>query len=161
MQSTSDAENVAVTNSKIQAAGGSLIQVIGTASIVGTAVIRVMEGTSDARCVLCDRYSRWKALGPIMGIYNSISKFQSIKASSAQINDLMSMNDDKLTLEKSPPIRLFQGSIVGGRSGVSHRYTGAATGLTSLGFKIPPSAKSSYADRQAAERPRSFQSWLA
>lgn len=138
MQSTSDAENVAVTNSKIQAAGGSLIQVIGTASIV-TAVIGVMEGTSDAGAMLATVILVWKALGPIMGIYNSISKFQSIKASSAQINNLMSMNDDKLTLEKSPPIRLFQGSIVG--SGVSHRYAGAATGLTNLGFKVPPSAK--------------------
>ncbi|MCG7514104.1 ATP-binding cassette domain-containing protein [Vibrio sp. MMH1-50] len=138
MQSTNDAENVAVTNSKVQAAGGSLIQVIGTASIV-TAVIGVMDGTSDAGAMLATVILVWKALGPIMGIYNSISKFQSIKASSAQINNLMAMNDDKLTLEKSPPIRLFQGSIVG--SGVSHRYTGAATGLTNLGFKIAPGAK--------------------
>ncbi len=101
MQSTNDAENVAVTNSKVQAAGGSLIQVIGTASIV-TAVIGVMDGTSDAGAMLATVILVWKALGPIMGIYNSISKFQSIKASSAQINNLMAMNDDKLTLEKSP-----------------------------------------------------------
>ncbi|MDF5668384.1 ABC transporter ATP-binding protein, partial [Vibrio parahaemolyticus] len=98
-----------------------------------------MDGTSDAGAMLATVILVWKALGPIMGIYNSISKFQSIKASSAQINNLMAMNDDKLTLEKSPPIRLFQGSIVG--SGVSHRYSGAATGLTNLGFKIPPGAK--------------------
>ncbi|NMU33434.1 ABC transporter ATP-binding protein, partial [Vibrio parahaemolyticus] len=103
------------------------------------AVIGVMDGTSDAGAMLATVILVWKALGPIMGIYNSISKFQSIKASSAQINNLMAMNDDKLTLEKSPPIRLFQGSIVG--SGVSHRYSGAATGLTNLGFKIPPGAK--------------------
>ncbi|MCV5648826.1 hypothetical protein OFN55_39495, partial [Escherichia coli] len=82
------------------------------ASIVA-AVIGVMDGTSDAGAMLATVILVWKALGPIMGIYNSISKFQSIKASSAQINNLMAMNDDKLTLEKSPPIRLFQGSIVG------------------------------------------------
>lgn len=138
MQSTNDAENVAITNSKIQAAGGSLIQVIGTASIV-TAVIGVMNGTSDAGAMLATVILVWKALGPIMGIYNSISKFQSIKASSAQINNLMSMNDDKLSLEKSPPIRSFQGNIIG--SGVNHRYTGSSTGLTNLGFKIPMGAK--------------------
>ncbi|WP_198439456.1 hypothetical protein, partial [Moritella sp. F3] len=68
MQSTSDAENVAVTNSKIQAAGGSLIQVIGTASIV-TAVTGVMEGTSDAGAMLATVILVLKALGPIMGIY--------------------------------------------------------------------------------------------
>ncbi|MCV5940759.1 hypothetical protein OFN64_29210, partial [Escherichia coli] len=63
----------------------------------------VMDGTSDAGAMLATVILVWKALGPIMGIYNSISKFQSIKASSAQINNLMAMNDDKLTLEKSPP----------------------------------------------------------
>ncbi len=60
-----------------------------------------MEGTSDAGAMLATVILVWKAQGPIMGIYNWFSKFQSIKASSAQINNLMSMNDDKLTLEKA------------------------------------------------------------
>ncbi|MGR5341665.1 ATP-binding cassette domain-containing protein [Vibrio astriarenae] len=137
-QSSQDAERVAVTNSKVQAAGGSLIQVIGTASIV-VAVLGVMDGTSDAGAMLATVILVWKALGPIMGIYNSISKFQSLKASAAQINNLMSLNDDKLTLHKSPPIRQFDGLITG--SGISHRYQGATTGLTNLGFKIQPGSK--------------------
>ncbi|MDR9829667.1 ATP-binding cassette domain-containing protein, partial [Vibrio sp. FNV 38] len=137
-QSSQDAERVAVTNSKVQAAGGSLIQVIGTASIV-VAVLGVMDGTSDAGAMLATVILVWKALGPIMGIYNSISKFQSLKASAAQINNLMSLNDDKHTLHKSPPIRKFDGLISG--SGISHRYQGATTGLTNLGFKMLPHSK--------------------
>ncbi|WP_394242404.1 ATP-binding cassette domain-containing protein [Vibrio astriarenae] len=137
-QSSEDAERVAVTNSKVQAAGGGLIQVIGTASIV-VAVIGVMDGTSDAGAMLATVILVWKALGPIMGIYNSISKFQSLKASAAQINNLMSLSDDKLTLHKSPPIREFDGLITG--SGISHRYQGATIGLTNLGFKIQPGSK--------------------
>ncbi|MBO0180876.1 ABC transporter permease, partial [Vibrio parahaemolyticus] len=70
LQSTNDAEHVSVTNSRVQAAGGSLIQVIGTASIVA-AVIGVMDGTSDAGAMLATVILVWKALGPIMGIYNS------------------------------------------------------------------------------------------
>lgn len=137
-QSTDDAERVAVTNSKVQAAGGSLIQVIGTASIV-VAVVGVMDGTSDAGAMLATVILVWKALGPIMGIYNSISKFQSLKASAAQINNLMALGDDKLTLHKSPPVRQFEGLIVG--SGITHRYLGATTGLTNLGFKMAPGSK--------------------
>ncbi|GAL19278.1 hypothetical protein JCM19235_2701 [Vibrio maritimus] len=34
----------------------------------------------------------------------------------------MSLNDDKTSLEKSPPIRKFNGEVVG--SGITHRYQG-------------------------------------
>lgn len=88
-QSSNDAESVAKVNSRVQALGGGLIQAIGTASIV-TAVIGVMDGTSDAGAMLATVILVWKALGPIMGIYNSIAKFQSLKAAGAQINNLMS-----------------------------------------------------------------------
>ncbi|USD61911.1 MULTISPECIES: ATP-binding cassette domain-containing protein [Vibrio] len=137
-QSSNDAAHVAMTNSKIQAIGGGLIQAIGTASIV-TAVITVMDGNSDAGAMLATVILVWKALGPIMGIYNSITKFQTIKSSAAQINALMSLNDDKTSLEKSPPIRKFYGEVVG--SGITHRYQGAQTGLTNLGFKLAPGSK--------------------
>jgi ABC-type bacteriocin/lantibiotic exporter with double-glycine peptidase domain len=137
-QSSNDAAHVAMTNSKIQAIGGGLIQAIGTASIV-TAVITVMDGNSDAGAMLATVILVWKALGPIMGIYNSITKFQTIKSSAAQINALMSLNDDKTSLEKSPPIRKFVGEVVG--SGITHRYQGAQTGLTNLGFKLMPGSK--------------------
>ncbi|GAL19279.1 hypothetical protein JCM19235_2702 [Vibrio maritimus] len=64
-QSSNDAAHVAMTNSKIQAIGGGLIQAIGTASIV-TAVITVMDGNSDAGAMLATVILVWKALGPIM-----------------------------------------------------------------------------------------------
>ncbi|GAL25548.1 hypothetical protein JCM19239_3822 [Vibrio variabilis] len=51
----------------------------------------------------------------------------------------MSLNDDKTSLEKSPPIRKFYGEVVG--SGITHRYQGAQTGLTNLGFKLAPGSK--------------------
>ncbi|WP_298772912.1 ATP-binding cassette domain-containing protein [uncultured Shewanella sp.] len=132
-QSLEDGENVSVTNSKIQGMGQGLIQSIGTASIV-TAVLGVMDGTSDAGAMLAIVILVWKALGPIMGIYNSIVKFKSIQASAKQINALMSLNDDQTSLEKSPPIRQFNGEIV--VSGLNHRYLHAGSGLTNLGFKF-------------------------
>lgn len=137
-QSLNDAENVAVTNGRIQSLGQSLIQVIGTASIV-TAVFGVMEGTTDAGAMLAVIILVWKALGPIMGIYNSLSKLQTLKASAAQINALMSLNDDKTLLEKSPPIDRFQGNFK--VDGLTHRYQFMAQGLTNLSFKIQAGEK--------------------
>jgi ABC-type bacteriocin/lantibiotic exporter with double-glycine peptidase domain len=137
-QSSKDSAHVAMTNSKIQAMGAGLIQAIGTASIV-TAVITVMDGNSDPGAMLATVILVWKALGPIMGIYNSITKFQTIKSSAVQINALMSLKDDKTSLEKSPPIRQFNGEVVA--SGITHRYQGAQVGLTNLGFKLNPGSK--------------------
>ncbi|MCL1124262.1 ATP-binding cassette domain-containing protein [Shewanella surugensis] len=130
-QSLEDGENVSVTNSKVQGMGQALIQTIGTASIV-TAVLGVMDGTSDVGAMLAIVILVWKALSPIMGIYNSIVKFKSIQSSAKQINALMSLNDDQTSLEKSPPIRTFNGEIT--VSGLTHRHLHAATGLTNLGF---------------------------
>lgn len=132
-QSLNDAEGVAVTNARVQNIGQSLIQVIGTASIV-TAVFGVMEGTTDAGAMLAIIILVWKALGPIMGIYNSLSKFKTIKASAAQINALMSLNDDRTAIEKSPPINAFKGQFTA--SGVTHRYPSMSQGLTNLSFTI-------------------------
>ncbi|WP_299005779.1 ATP-binding cassette domain-containing protein [uncultured Shewanella sp.] len=132
-QSLKDGEGVSLTNSKIQSMGQALIQIIGTASIV-TAVLGVMDGTSDAGAMLAIVILVWKALTPIMGIYNAIVKFKSIQASAKQINALMSLNDDQSFLEKSPPIRSFNGEIMA--SGLTHRHSYAATGLTNLGFKF-------------------------
>lgn len=137
-QSVEDAERVSTTNGRVQHIGGALIQAIGTASIV-TAVLGVLDGSSNAGAMLATVILVWKALGPIMGIYNSISKFQSIKNSALQINKLMSLSDDKTLLEKSPPIRQFDGGI--SAIGLSHRYLGAFVGLTNLGFSIAPMSK--------------------
>ncbi len=137
-QSIDDSHQVAVTNSKIQSVGQGLIQVIGTTSIV-SAVYGVMDGTSDAGAMLAIVILVWKALGPIMGIYNSLAKYQSIVAAANQINALMSLNDDSFRLEKSPPIQSFVGHL--NFNGVSHRYPGAPTGLTNLSFKINPGDK--------------------
>ncbi|MGF1749546.1 ATP-binding cassette domain-containing protein [Vibrio cionasavignyae] len=137
-QSSSDAAFVSTTNSKIQAMGGGLIQAIGTAAIV-TAVISVMDGTTNAGAMLATVILVWKALGPIMGIYNSLAKVKTIQSSTAQINALMSLDDDKSSIEKSPPIRQFEGQV--SVNGLVHRYQGAATGLTNLSFKIAPGNK--------------------
>ncbi|MGF1724642.1 ATP-binding cassette domain-containing protein [Photobacterium nomapromontoriensis] len=130
-QSLDDAQRVSVTNGKIQAMGQGLIQAIGTASIV-TAVLGVMSGQTDAGAMLAIIILVWKALGPIMGIYNSISKFKTIKAASGQINALMSLSDDRFHLESSPPIRHFNGKLA--VTGLTHRYQGTPTGLTNLAF---------------------------
>ncbi|MGR5076351.1 ATP-binding cassette domain-containing protein [Photobacterium swingsii] len=132
-QSLEDAKGVSVTNGRIQAMGQGLIQAIGTASIV-TAVLGVMAGKTDAGAMLAIIILVWKALGPIMGIYNSITKFKTIKAASAQINALMSLNDDRTQQESSPPIRRFKGNIT--VSGLTHRYQGSPTGLTNLAFTV-------------------------
>lgn len=133
IQSTTDSNHVTQVNNKIQAAGGGIIQFIGTTSII-FAVIGVMDGSSDTGAMLAVVILVWKALGPIMGIYNSISKFNSIKSSALQINNLMSMSDDRETLQKSPPIRSFEGFI--NVNSITHRYTGNTIGLTNLNFKI-------------------------
>lgn len=141
-QSLKDGENVSIINNKIQGMGQALIQTIGTASIV-TAVLGVMDGTSDAGAMLAIVILVWKALTPIMGIYNSIVKFKSIQASAKQINALMSLNDDQTSLEKSPPIRIFDGEMT--VSGLTQRHLHAATGLTNLGFKFSVGDKVSIA----------------
>ncbi|WP_026972407.1 ATP-binding cassette domain-containing protein [Aliagarivorans marinus] len=137
-QSITDSRDVAVTNGKIQSIGQSLIQVIGSSSIV-VAVFGVMQGTSDAGAMLAIVILVWKALGPIMGIYNSLTKFNSIKAAAAQINALMSLEDDASHMEKSPPVSEFDGRYT--VDGLSHRYQGLTTGLTNLSFKIAPGDK--------------------
>ena len=137
-QSLEDAKGVTVTNGKIQAMGQGFIQAIGTASIV-TAVIGVMAGETDAGAMLAIIILVWKALGPIMGIYNALTKFKTIQSASGQINALMSLNDDRHSLESSPPIRQFKGNIT--LSGLTHRYQGAAAGLTNLAFSAQPGDK--------------------
>ena len=57
-----------------------------------------------------------------------------MQASSQQIDALMSLTDDRLNLEKSPPINYLYGNIE--LAGISHRYQGAQIGLTNLRFKI-------------------------
>ncbi|NLS14426.1 ATP-binding cassette domain-containing protein [Vibrio sp. SM6] len=137
-QSSDDAERVTTTNSKIQVAGSSLIQIIGTTTIVAT-VLGVLDGAISAGAMLATVILVWKALGPIMGIYNALTKFQILKASATQINHLMAMSDDQFTLQKSPPIRRFDGRIEVNH--LHHRFTGAVTGLTNLGFSLPVGQK--------------------
>ncbi len=132
-QSLKDSRKVGVTNGHIQSMGQALIQVIGTASIV-TAVFGVMEGTTNAGAMLAIIILVWKALGPIMGIYNAIAKFKSIHAAALQINALMSLNDDRASMEKSPPIDQFEGQII--IDSLTHRYQGKQQGLTNLSLKI-------------------------
>ena len=132
-QRLNDSEKVAQTNGQIQNMGGSLIQVIGATSIV-TAVAGVMGGDTEPGAMLAIIILVWKALTPIMGIYNSLAKIDSIKASTAQINALMSLGDDRDKLEKSPPLNELQGAM--SVDGLSHRYMGITTGLTNLSFKV-------------------------
>mgnify|MGYP003385690677 FL=1 len=132
-QSIEDADNVAITTSRTQQIGSSMIQVIGTTSIV-FAVVAVMEGLSDPSSMIVIIILVWKALSPIMGIYNALTRLKTVQASSQQIDALMSLTDDRLNLEKSPPINYLYGNIE--LAGISHRYQGAQIGLTNLGFKI-------------------------
>jgi ABC-type bacteriocin/lantibiotic exporter with double-glycine peptidase domain len=137
-QRLNDADAVSETNTKIQGLGGSLIQVIGATSIV-VAVLGVMSGNTDPGAMLALIILVWKALTPIMGIYNSLAKIDTIKASTAQINALMSLDDDSTKMEKSPPLNQFYGAI--NVAGLSHRYPGIAIGLTNLSFKLTPGNK--------------------
>ncbi|PMG40411.1 ATP-binding cassette domain-containing protein [Shewanella sp. 10N.286.52.B9] len=133
IQRLSDSHQVSTTNSKVQSMGGSLIQIIGITSIV-TAVSGVMEGTTDAGAMLAIIILVWKALTPIMGIYNSLAKIDTIKASTGQINALMSLDDDRNKMEKSSPLNQFQGQLK--VTGLTHRYTGLSKGLTNLSFRV-------------------------
>ncbi|WP_063653770.1 ATP-binding cassette domain-containing protein [Aliivibrio fischeri] len=137
-QRLKDSHHVAVTNAKIQQTGSSLIQVIGTTSIV-TAVLAVMAGDANPGAMLAIIILVWKTLTPIMGIYNSLAKIDTIKASTAQINALMSLEDDKNRIEKSPPIDQFNGNI--SVSALSHRYQGINKGLTNLSFSVKAGSK--------------------
>ncbi|GLS91716.1 hypothetical protein GCM10007916_27860 [Psychromonas marina] len=137
-QRLNDSEHVSNTNNRIQSIGSSLIQVIGATGIV-VAVLGVMDGTSDPGAMLALVILVWKALTPIMGIYNSLSKIETIKSSTGQINALMSINDDRLKMEKSPPLNQFQGQVT--ITALSHRYLGVSKGLTNLSFKVLPGQK--------------------
>ena len=137
-QRLKDSHQVSITNSKIQQLGSSLIQVIGTASIV-TAVSAVMAGDANPGAMLAIIILVWKTLTPIMGIYNSLAKIDTIKASSAQINALMSLDDDKTKMEKSPPIQELGGRV--NIKGLSHRYPGVGSGLTNLSVGVTPGQK--------------------
>lgn len=139
-QRLNDSDNASNINNKIQSIGSSLIQVIGATSIV-VAVLGVMSGTSDPGAMLAIVILVWKALTPIMGIYNSLAKIDTIKASTAQINALMSLTDDRNKMEKSPPLNQFQGNI--SVAALSHRYQGQAKGLTNLSFTLLPGQKMS------------------
>ncbi|WP_163930464.1 ATP-binding cassette domain-containing protein [Paraferrimonas sp. SM1919] len=137
-QSSDEADHVEKVNSRIQAIGNTIIQIIGTTAII-TAVYTTMEGISDAGAMIATVILVWKALSPIMGIYNSLIKFNAIKKSANQINALMSLNDDKVSLEKSPPIRKFSGEV--SLNNISHRYPSATSGLTNLNLTIPAGTK--------------------
>lgn len=137
-QRLADSHEVSTTNSKVQSLGGSLIQIIGVTSIV-TAVSGVMAGETDAGAMLAIVILVWKALTPIMGIYNSLSKIDTIKASTAQINALMSLSDDRDKMAKSSPLNAFKGYI--DVEGLTHRYQGLSKGLTNLSFKVDKNQK--------------------
>jgi len=137
-QRLQDSHQVVVTSTKVQQLGSSFIQIIGTTSIV-VAVASVMDGTTNAGAMLAIIILVWKALTPIMGIYNSLTRLDNIKASSAQINALMSLDDDKYKMEKSAPINQFQGAVE--VAGLSHRHPNRAKGLTNLSFKLSPGQK--------------------
>ncbi|OCH17411.1 ABC transporter permease [Aliivibrio sp. 1S165] len=137
-QRLQDSHHVSVTNSKIQQLGSSFIQVIGTTTIV-IAVTAVMAGDTNPGAMLAIIILVWKTLTPIMGIYNSLAKIDTIKASTAQINALMSLDDDKSRIEKSTPIHEFSGEL--SILGLSHRYQGVSKGLTNLSFAIKAGSK--------------------
>lgn len=137
-QSLNDAHNVEMTNSGIQNTGQALTQVIGSASIV-VAVLAVMEGVSDPSSMIVIIILVWKALSPIMGIFNALTRFKSIQNSAKQVNALMSLDDDRRFLEKSPPIDQFKGNVQ--VAGLTHRYPGNTRGLTNLEFKIRSGSK--------------------
>jgi ABC-type bacteriocin/lantibiotic exporter with double-glycine peptidase domain len=132
-QSLNDSEAVSLTNDKIQQFGQGFIQVIGTTSIV-VAVVTVVEGLADPSAMIVIIILVWKALSPIMGIYNSLTRFKSIQNSTKQINALMALKDDREHLEKSPPIEYLNGNLK--IAGLTHRYPGNPTGLTNLEFEI-------------------------
>jgi ABC-type bacteriocin/lantibiotic exporter with double-glycine peptidase domain len=137
-QSVNDTNSVAFVNNKTQLIGGAMTQVIGTSSIV-IAVIAFMEGLSDPSSMIVIIILVWKALSPVMGIYNALTRLKTVQGSSQQIDALMSLADDRLRLEKSPPINHLHGNI--NVSGISHRYQGAATGLTNIEFKVSAGEK--------------------
>lgn len=137
-QRLKDSYQVSVTNAKIQQLGTSFIQIIGTTTIV-VAVSAVMSGDANPGSMLAIIILVWKALTPIMGIYNSLAKVDTIKASSAQINALMSLDDDKTRMEKSPPIHEFSGNL--NIRALSHRHQGCSRGLTNLSFNIQAGEK--------------------
>lgn len=137
-QSLGDSNNVELTNSRIQNTGQVLTQVIGSASIV-VAVLAVMEGVSDPSSMIVIIILVWKALTPIMGIFNAMTRLKSIQNSAKQVNALMSLDDDRLHLEKSPPIDQFKGNFQ--VAGLTHRYPGNPRGLTNLEFKVKAGSK--------------------
>jgi len=137
-QSLKDSSGVDLTNSGIQNTGQAMIQVIGTASIV-VAVLAVMEGLSDPSAMIVIIILVWKALSPIMGIFNALTRLKSIQSSAKQVNALMSLDDDRLNLEKSPPIDRVAGNIQ--VMGLTHRYPGNPKGLTNLEFSIKAGSK--------------------
>lgn len=137
-QSLRDSNNVDLTNSGIQNTGQAMTQVIGTASIV-IAVLAVMEGLSDPSAMIVIIILVWKALTPIMGIFNALTRLKSIQSSAKQVNALMSLDDDRQNLEKSPPIDKVAGNIQ--IQGLTHRYPGNSKGLTNLEFRIKAGSK--------------------
>ncbi len=137
-QSINDGTVLANENSKNQGFGQALTQTIGAASIVIT-VLAVINGDVDAGAMMAVIILVWKAITPLMGIFNSLSKFKQISASSAQINALMSMPDDRLNMEKSLPLEMADGTYT--IDNLSFRHPGAPKGLTQLAFNTKPGEK--------------------
>jgi|GEM_PF-3057113 len=137
-RSLDDSNHVAITNSRIQNTGQVMTQVIGTLSIV-IAVLAVMQGLNEPSAMIVIIILVWKALTPIMGVFNAITRFKSIQSSARQVNALMSLDDDRQNLEKSPPIDQVSGNIQ--VHGLTHRYPGSTKGLTNLEFKVNAGSK--------------------
>ncbi|WP_156493270.1 ATP-binding cassette domain-containing protein, partial [Oleiphilus sp. HI0125] len=137
-RSLDDSNHVAITNSRIQNTGQVMTQVIGTLSIV-IAVLAVMQGLNEPSAMIVIIILVWKALTPIMGVFNAITRFKSIQSSARQVNALMSLDDDRQNLEKSPPIDQVSGNIQ--VHGLTHRYSGSTKGLTNLEFKVNAGSK--------------------
>ena len=134
-QKARDSAAIANVQGGINISGGAITQFIGTTCIVAT-VLAVFEGNVDGGAMIAMIILVWKALGPLMGIYNSLSRFTQIKNSANQINRLMAMDDERSTLEKSIPLNRINGEL--NIDTVTLRHPGSNTGLTQLSFRCLP-----------------------
>lgn len=133
-QSAKDSADLKQNSSWVQNMGQVMTQIIGTLCIC-VVVVDVMQGNSNPSAMIAIIILIWKALTPIMSIYNSFSRFQTLRSSAQQINTIMSFNDDSKSLTKSSEIEKFTGEFT--IKELSHRYPSAISGLTNLSLTIP------------------------
>ncbi len=100
-------------------------------------VTRVMDGEMSAGALIASMILVWRTLSPLQSVYLSLSRFEQIRASIKQINNLMNIQLERDPQAMVQPLKRYTGKVSFAR--VSLRYIpGADPALVGVSFVAEP-----------------------